>query len=281
MSAFIAKLNEQLANADLGSTLYKNLTAQLADAQTLANLMQVAVKNGIDIAQFNPQELFNKIFGENPGDYIQPEKWEEVRKQIEAIVGKPITIDVNTGQVNVSGKNEGVKTTGQKDSMSQLINNVHTMTRCLQDMGLEIPEGFQKVISSMNLVTTILQTIQSLTSVKSVTGGGGLFGMVGGLFSSIFGGFFAHGGIVPHAANGMIVPGNDHADRTLIAASSGELIMSLAQQNNLVSAMGQMLNVGQMQRTEATIESDQIRLVLANGAQAKGMTIGEYLGIGG
>ena len=30
--AFIAKLNEQLANADLGSTLYKNLTAQLADA---------------------------------------------------------------------------------------------------------------------------------------------------------------------------------------------------------------------------------------------------------
>lgn len=105
--------------------------------------------------------------------------------------------------------------------------------------------------------------------------------MVGGLFSSIFGGFFAHGGIVPHAANGMIVPGNDHADRTLIAASSGELIMSLAQQNNLVSAMGQMLNAGQMQRTEATIESDQIRLVLANGAQAKGMTIGEYLGIGG
>lgn len=281
MSAFIAKLNEQLANADLGSTLYKNLTAQLADAQMLANLMQVAVKNGIDIAQFDPQALFNKIFGENPGDYIQPEKWEEVRKQIEAIVGKPITIDVNTGQVNVSGKNEGVKTTGQKDSMSQLINNVHTMTRCLQDMGLEIPEGFQKVISSMNLVTTILQTIQSLTSVKSVTGGGGLFGMVGGLFGSIFGGFFAHGGIVPHAANGMIVPGNDHADRTLIAASSGELIMSLAQQNNLVGAMGQMLNVGQMQRTEATIESDQIRLVLANGAQAKGMTIGEYLGIGG
>ena len=79
----------------------------------------------------------------------------------------------------------------------------------------------------------------------------------------------------------MIVPGNDHADRTLIAASSGELIMSLAQQNNLVSAMGQMLNAGQMQHTEATIESDQIRLVLANGAQAKGMTIGEYLGIGG
>lgn len=281
MSAFVAKLNEQLANADLGSTLYKNLTAQLADAQMLANLMQVAVKNGIDIAQFDPQGLFNKIFGENPGDYIQPEKWEELRKQIESIVGKPITIDVNTGQVNVSGKNEGVKTTGQKDSMSQLINNVHTMTRCLQDMGLEIPEGFQKVISSMNLVTTILQTIQSLTSVKSVTGGGGLFGMVGGLFSSIFGGFFAHGGIVPHAANGMIVPGNDHADRTLIAASSGELIMSLAQQNNLAAGIGQMMSAGQMQRTEATIESDQIRLVLANGAQAKGMTIGEYLGIGG
>ena len=48
---------------------------------------------------------------------------------------------------------------------------------------------------------------------------------------------FARGGIVPHAASGFFVPGNDHMDRTLIAAQSGELILNRAQQGNLASQL--------------------------------------------
>jgi hypothetical protein len=63
--------------------------------------------------------------------------------------------------------------------------------------------------------------------------------------------FFAHGGLV-HAATGYMVPGNDHADRTLIAASSGELILNRAQQGVIASQLesnngGGMHVVGEIQ----------------------------------
>ena len=48
---------------------------------------------------------------------------------------------------------------------------------------------------------------------------------------------FARGGIIPHAATGFVVPGNDFSDRTPILASSGELILNKAQQGNLASQL--------------------------------------------
>ena len=51
--------------------------------------------------------------------------------------------------------------------------------------------------------------------------------------------FFKNGGIVPHAAGGYRVPGNDYADMTPIMVSSGEVILNKAQQGNLLSQMQQ------------------------------------------
>jgi hypothetical protein len=70
--------------------------------------------------------------------------------------------------------------------------------------------------------------------------------------------FFAHGGLV-HAATGYMVPGNDHADRTLIAASSGELILNRAQQGVIASEL-QNGNGGGM-RVVGEIQGEKIVLV--------------------
>ena len=51
--------------------------------------------------------------------------------------------------------------------------------------------------------------------------------------------FFKNGGIVPPAAGGYRVPGNDYADMTPIMVSSGEVILNKAQQGNLLSQMQQ------------------------------------------
>lgn len=279
LSAFTAYLNERLAQADLGTTLYQNLTKQLADANMLANLMETAVKNGIDIAQFDPQALFNMIFGENPGDYIDDAKWQEVRKKIEELLGKPITIDVNTGEVNVNGKNGG-KTTSSQNQLGLLVNNVQNITRSLEHLGVEIPEGFQKVISTMQIITSVMNTIQSLAGVGGALGGmgkggGGIFGMIGSIFDGIFG--FQNGGVV-HAANGFsgVVPGNYYSGDNIPALlNSGETVLTKAQ-SGIVSTALQMTGAGYAV-SETRIESDQIRIVLKNGAQAKGMTVGQYL----
>ena len=274
MSAFLSSLKERIAQEDIGSTLYNNLTAQLADANALANLMQTAIKNGIDISQFNPQDLWKKVFGENPGDYIEDAKWQELRKKIEELVGKPITIDVNTGTVNVNGN--GSKDEQKKNEMhlGQIVNNVQSITRSLNDLGVEIPEGLTKVISTMNIITTILTTINTLAGISASTS----------ILKSIpvIGWFLQNGGVV-HAAEGWsgIVPGNSFSGDNIPALlNSGELVLNKAQSGIVATALNGIENGGFEGRSIATIESDQIRIVLQNGAQAKGMTISEYLGIG-
>jgi hypothetical protein len=49
--------------------------------------------------------------------------------------------------------------------------------------------------------------------------------------------FFAKGGIIPHAARGLVIPGNDFSDRTPVFASAGELILNKAAQGNIASQL--------------------------------------------
>ena len=270
LSAFIGNLKQELSQAPLGSELYKNLTAQLADANMLANLMQTAVKNGIDAAQFDPQTLFNKIFGENPGDYIKDEKWQEIRKKIEEIIGKPITIDVNTGTVNVENA-KGKSAEKGKSDYNKIVGSMSTITGALQQLGVEVPEGFSKTLGILQVISTITMAIQSLAAVTATTSALKAIPIIG---------WFLHNGGVVHAASGYSVPGNNYSgDMVPAMLNSGELVLNKAQQGNLASQLQDGGNGGNVGRSMATIESDQIRIVLQNGAQAKGITLGEYLGI--
>lgn len=272
LSAFIGNLKQELSQAPLGSELYKNLTAQLADANMLANLMQTAVKNGIDAAQFDPQTLFNKIFGENPGDYIDDAKWQEIRKKIEEIIGKPITIDVNTGTVNVENGKDKSAEKGKSD-YNKIVGSMSTITGALQQLGVEVPEGFSKTLGILQVISTITMAIQSLAAVTATTSALKAIPIIG---------WFLHNGGVVHAANGFsgIVPGNRFSgDQIPAMLDSGETVLNRAQAGVIANALNSMDNGGNVGRSMATIESDQIRIVLQNGAQAKGMTLGEYLGI--
>ena len=273
IQAFSQHLKDQLAQADFGSALYQNLTKQLADANMLANLLQTAVKNGIDIAQFDPQGLFNKIFGENPGDYIDDAKWEELRKKIEELVGKPITIDVNTGEVSLNGKSKDESGVAGTKNLQSLVGNVSTITGALKELGVEVPEGFTKVLGVMQVITTIMMAIQSLATITATTSA---------LKSiPIIGWFLQNGGVV-HAANGFsgIVPGNSFSGDNIPAMlNAGETVLTRAQSGVIASALQAQDNGMAGGMGEVHVESDEMVLLLRNGAARRGMTIGEYLGL--
>lgn len=277
MEAFIRRLHTHLANADLGSELYKNLTAQLADAQTLANLLQVAVKNGIDIAQFDPQTLFNRIFGENPGDYITNLDWQAIQDAINEELAKmdiaPIQLDFETGAVS-SGKSKDKDGTqnGGDNPLKKITGNISTITGALQQLGVDVPEGFQKTLGVMQVITTILMAIQTLSSITATTSA---------LKSIPIIGWFLHTGGVVHAANGFsgTVPGNMMSgDQVPAMLDSGELVLNRAQQGNLLAQLNQSSG-GTAVQGETRIEADEMVLLIKNGASRKGITIGEYLGI--
>ena len=270
MSAFLSILKEKIAQEDVGSTLYQNLTKQLADANALANLIQEAVNRGIDVAEFDPQKLYKKIFGDKPGDYISDETWKSIIDDFNKYCkDNPVNLNYATGSIS----SEKTKEASQKTELSlgQLSQNVLSITRSLEDLGVEIPEDLTKVLSTMNIITTILTTISALATISTSTDVLKSIPVIGWLLSN--------GGVV-HAAGGFsgTVPGNSFSGDNIPALlNSGETVLNRAQVGNLASILSD--NESRQQDTYAIIESDTVKLLLRNGAQKRGKTIGQYLEI--
>lgn len=250
LDAFIGSLKEKISTADLGSELYNNLTKQLTDATALGNLMQEAIKQGIDIAQFDPQELWRKVFGDNPGDYIEDDQWDKLVEKINeelAARGINISLDNTSGAVSSKGRNnqylheEGGKTSvkmnellgGMASGMGQIVSG-------LEQLGVKIPEGFKSALGLMQGISTILTGIAStLLVIKAIQ-------------AADFFKLFAHGGVV-HAASGFagVVPGNMlSGDNVPALLNSGEVVLNRAQAGNVASQLqdngGGMTIVGEL-----------------------------------
>ena len=241
MDAFTEQLKDKLSQADLGSTLYQNLTAQLADATTLANLMQVAVKNGIDTAQFNPQELWKKVFSDNPGDYIEDSTWEEIRTKLEEIIGKPIKIDLNTGEVKKDVKAISKTASVTADvvgSIGQAFNAIEdpaakvvgTVAQAIANVALGYSEALKMAKETGGpwawiafAATGLATMITTISSIHSATG-------------------YAHGGVIKDGFSG-IVPGNSYSGDNIpannghIMLNSGETVLNVGQSQNVASAL--------------------------------------------
>lgn len=258
-------------------SIRSNLAAEniAIDEATLATLLQDAVKSGIDSLDPVLAEMQEKMA---EGLDIPVETWQKIiddYNKIKKQIGEdPIKIDLTTGKTQTEGKGNS-ETENSRNNLNQLVSNVTSITRSLQDLGVEIPEGFSNVINIMNIIQTIIQTMGTmkaagsfLTSIPII---GPFLGMLG----------FANGGVVPHAANGAIVPGTHYSgDVTPVLANAGETILSMSQSSNLLAGIKSLM-APRDEYTEATISADQIRILIRNGAQKSGKTIADYLGIGG
>ena len=278
MSAFLSILKEKIAHEDVGSTLYQNLTKQLADANALANLIETAVKNGIDLANFNPQELGAKVLNGNPGDYIEDSTWKDlenyINEKLKEMKLDPIELNLQTGDVNTKKGKSTKSDDNSSAGMGQLLSGVSSINSNLSSLGAEIPESLSTVVTVLEAISGILTGISTLvtvisaeTSIKSIP---------------VIGWALAGGGIVPRAAGGKIIEGNSYSGDNIFAGgafvNAGELVLNKAQQGNLAS----ILSDGGVQRggdSVAIVSSDNIKFVLKNGAQRRGKTLGEYLGV--
>lgn len=288
IDAFIGSLKERLSESEAGTALYNNLTAQLADATALGNLLDVAIKNGIDVMQFEPQKLWKKIFSENPGDYLGDDAWESImaalNAQIEARGGTPVTLDTQTGSMRERGDDGG---TGMERTQ-KLVSGLNAVSGGLQQMGIQLPSEVQKVLGVVQGLMTVVQGVQTVISVfgsttqaantvavsaNSVAEGtntGALVSLTAAVIANTAALStnsalkflpWANGGIV-HAAGGWAgtVPGDSYSgDLVPAMLNSGELVLNRSQQGVLADAL---TDGG---RTEVVvrgvIDGDALRLV--------------------
>lgn len=283
MGSYLSILKEQQGKAQYGSAEYNALNAQIADVNTLNNLMKESVTAGVDSGIFDAADELGRDFWTRAMEGgVENIDWQSIvdkinEKRKEAGLDA-IKLDFVTGNVSIDkGKESGVKQTTEKheNQIGKVVSGMTSITNSLQHIGVEIPEGFNKVINIMNIIQSVLAMIQA----SKAAGAAGSFlsniPILGGLFG-LFGA--ANGGVV-HAANGFsgIVPGNlMSGDQIPALLNSGEVVLNRAQAGVLASDMRQG-SIGYEGRTQAVIESDQIKLVLRNGAQARGMTLSDYL----
>jgi hypothetical protein len=159
-------------------------------------------------------------------------------------------------------------------------------------MGIEIPDEIKNAIGILQGMSAILTGISTtLLAIEAISSADTIIP-------------FAHGGIVPHAANGYYVPGtHTSGDVTPILANAGELVLNKSSQNNLANELkgaealvqtidryqtsimrGSQYNYGTPtigggmlgnMKLETMITGEQIRLVLNNNGRRTGR--GEYI----
>ena len=137
------------------------------------------------------------------------------------------------------------------DGLSKLAGGLSGIDSGFKSLGIDLGDGFEKVVGGLQGVSSILMGIQTIVSaIEVISSADALIP-------------FARGGIVPHAANGYFVPGNNFSgDVTPIMANAGELILNKSSQNNLASFIQEAEGRGHSGNGLARVSGEQIWIAL-------------------
>lgn len=135
--------------------------------------------------------------------------------------------------------------------LGQITAGVSGIFSGIESLGIELPQGMKDVVSGIQGVMSILTGISTIVSaIQAISAADTLIP-------------FARGGIVPHAANGYFVPGNNYSgDVTPIMANAGELVLNKSSQNNLASMITEAESRGRGGNGLARVSGEQIWIAL-------------------
>ena len=237
LDAFISNLKEQISQADIGSELHNRLTAQLADATTLGTLMQTAIQNGIDTAQFNPQDLWKKVFGDTPGDYIDDQTWQSIVDKINEKRKEqkldPIKINFETGNV----ANDGKEVAKDWNNAASAISAVGSAMSSIEDPAAKVMGTIAQAIATIAL--TYAKSLEgTFTPWDWIAGAAAGLAQMTAVVSAIHSSTgYAEGGIIQgNSFSGDNIIGQVNGGG-IVGLNSGELVLNRSEQGILSSAL--------------------------------------------
>lgn len=297
ISAYISNLKEEISKSNIGSDLYNKLTENLADANAFSGVISEMVKNGVQLADIDPQALGKRILS---GENIEDMDWETIQdalnEKFKEMEVDPIKINLNTGDISKDEEGDDKEWDKFKDKYGKLTSGLSQVASGLQQVGIKIPDEITRVISVMQGIMTVIQGVETVISIFSSStqtantvavglNTAALAANTAALATNSVSNFlpFANGGIVGRAAGGMLIPGNSKSGDRLrmpvssggfIGVNSGELILNAAQQNNLANGLQGAAGLRNLQLS-AVIHGEDIMLVLDNVEERRGD--GEYI----
>ena len=147
--------------------------------------------------------------------------------------------------------NESKQEANLSKEIGQMAGGMQSMAAGLETLGVELPEGLNKMFGGIMSVVQVLQGISAIVTAIQVISAADTFIP------------FARGGIVK-AANGYTVPGNFGYDAVPSLLTSGEVVLNRAQQGNIVSQMMDSRMNGGAASTPSYVRGEDIWLGVNN-----------------
>ena len=244
MQTFISIIRQQMANADMGSELYKNLTSKLADATALSNIVKTAIQNGIDMTTIDTQGLWKQIGGGNIdlGLNIPDEAWQQlvndINEKLKELNLPPIKLNVKTGDVASATADAG-KLSTEWVQAAQAVSAFGSALQSVEDPTAKIAGIIAEAIASIAAgaggaiakkgtegepwswvafaITATATMVSTIAAIKNATK-------------------FEHGG--------MVEGNHFHGDNIVARLNSGEGVLTAAGVNNAATLEGIARNRG-------------------------------------
>ena len=238
IQAYVSGLQSEIANTDIGSDLFNNLTEKLSDAGRMSEVLKAAMESGVQGVDLTSvaQEMKAKLL---EGD-ISDADWQAFLDKINEKIDNSdlkLKIDVETkGIVTGADEQKKLATQTQKawNMAAQSVDNLSTALNSIEDPGAKAAGTVIKAIADIAL---------GFANASVTAGELGPFGWIAWLAAGTAA--LATTISTVHSltgfANGGIVPGNSMSGDNVYGGNamvnSGELVLTKAQQGNLASQL--------------------------------------------
>ena len=277
MQAWMQMQQGALSKSEFGSTEYSNIMSNIVDMNTIKTLLEESIKTGIDVAELDLAPLWEKIFN---GDNIPDEVWEKLQEKINEKLKEmginPIDINFKTGGIgHTEGNNKSNSELselkylkGIQGATSAMGNLMEGMSTGLKQLGFDVPEGLDDVLSGIKGIMTIINSIVGFVSAIAA--------LLAVKSTPVIGWLLAQGGVVRAAQGfGTEVPGTSYSGDNIPALlNSGETVLTKAQSANIAG----MLENSPLQNLhlEAAVSGNELKWVLNNDSMVRGGGVLSY-----
>lgn len=238
IQAYVSGLQSEIANTDIGSDLFNNLTEKMADAGRMSEVLKAAMDSGVQGVDLTSiaQEMKAKLL---EGD-ISDEDWQAFLDKINEKIDNSelkLKIDVDTKGIITSAdeqKKLAAQTQKAWNMAAQSVGNLSTALNSIEDPAAKAAGTVIKAIADIAL---------GFAQASVQAGAMGPWGWVAWLAAGTAA--LATTISTVHSltglANGGIVPGNSLSGDNVYGGgamvNSGELVLTKAQQGNLASQL--------------------------------------------
>jgi hypothetical protein len=271
MAAWMKGRQGDLSKAEFGTKEYQDITANIADMQTIKTIVEQRLKAGLDAADTDGvmESLWERVFdGQNIPDDVWAGLTDTINEKLKELGIEPIKIDFQTGNIAKDGKDVAK----EWNSAANAISSVGSAMQSIEDPSAKIMGTVAQAIATIAL--TYAQSLKgSFTVWDWIAGAAAGLAQMTSVITAIHANTgYAQGGIVKgNSYSGDNIPAMVDGSQ-MVGLNAGEVVLTQAMASNLAS---QIQNGNNRIQVVGRLSGEQLFLCAENWAKRTGK--GEFV----